>query len=894
MVLTKKSLKQEFQKNWQDYYQVDMFKDKGYVRKTCKSCGSPFWTCDPDREICADAPCTEYEFINNTITGGKWDYIETWKKFSKFFEKNGHTPIPRYPVVDRWRPDLYFTIASIQDFQRLDTGNMNFVYPANPLVVPQVCLRFPDIQNVGITGRHLTSFIMSGQHTFGYPNEKNSYFKDRCLELNFKFLNEEMGIPAEELVYKEDIWAMPDFSAFGPCMETFSQGLELVNSVFMQFQKEGDWFRELDKKVIDVGWGHERLVWFSNGTPASYDSLFGPVTEKLKKKTSVKVDKDIFNKYSKIAGSLDMAEVKDMAKAKQKVADYVGISTDELRKTIEPLQALYAIADHSRTLLFAITDGGIPSNVGGGYNLRVILRRSFGFIDEYDFDFDLVDIAKWHADYLKPMFPELQTELDSMKKIVDTEKQKFKETRKKIKSTITTLLDKNTKFDEKLLAKLYESQGITPEEIKKFKPDLEIPATFYEDITDKHSSTVEAKEGGKMIADVCATEKLCYLDEFNFDATIVKIVGDNLILDRTAFYATSGGQEHDTGTLDGVKVLDVTKQGEAILHKLEDASKFKMGQKVHGTVDETRRKQLAQNHSAVHLINGAAREVLGNHVWQAGSEVRTDKARLDITHYSSVSDEELKKIEKIVNEKIKQGLPIEKPVVERGKAEQEYGFRVYQGGAIPQKDLRIVKMGDFDIEACAGTHCNNTKEIGQVKILRSTKIQDGVVRLEFVAGDKANEAKEGAKGVYEETIKPLSGLVCEAVATGYSEGDMKKAADVFSVPIVQLPATMQRFVAEWQNYGEMIKKLGGNVRETDLLKEDKLSKVASKIFSEWKQRQKIVKGLVSDKVKEEVNQLPSDEPKMRGIFFGIRMKDLEEDPETPVEKTIEKVKKIVG
>jgi alanyl-tRNA synthetase len=315
---------------------------------------------------------------------------------------------------------------------------------------------------------------MSGQHAFGHPKQNGAYFKDKCLELNFQFLSGEMGIPKEELVYQEDIWAMPDFSAFGPCMETFSQGLELVNSVFMQFQKtgKGNDFKELDIKVIDVGWGHERLVWFSNGTPASYDSLFGPVTEKLKKKASINVDQDLFDRYSKIAGSLDLGEVKDITKAKRKVADSLGITTGELREGIEPLQALYAIADHTRTLLFAVTDGGIPSNVGGGYNLRAILRRSLSFIDEFDFDYDLLEIANWHAKYLKPMFPELSSELDNFEKIVDIEKGKFKETKKKNKTTITALIDKGKKIDEPLMLQLYESQGITPEEIKKYKKDL--------------------------------------------------------------------------------------------------------------------------------------------------------------------------------------------------------------------------------------------------------------------------------------------------------------------------------------------------------------------------------------------------------------------------------------
>ncbi len=144
-MLTKPAIKKEFAKDWKKH--------------------------DPDRVTCADSTCQSYDFINNTITKKKWDYIGMWKEFEKFFKKEGHASIPRYPVVDRWRPDLYFTIASIQDFQRIENGNMAFEYPANPLIVPQVCLRFPDIPNVGITGRHLTSFVMSGQHAFGYPKK---------------------------------------------------------------------------------------------------------------------------------------------------------------------------------------------------------------------------------------------------------------------------------------------------------------------------------------------------------------------------------------------------------------------------------------------------------------------------------------------------------------------------------------------------------------------------------------------------------------------------------------------------------------------------------------------------------------------------------------------------
>ena len=889
--LSKDYLKKEFGKKAEHYYKVDMFDEEGYERKICSNCGRAFWTCDSGRELCSDSTCVDYGFINNTITKGKWDYIETWELFKKFFESRGHTPIDRYPVVDRWRPDLYFTIASIQDFQRLDGKNMNFLYPANPLIVPQVCLRFPDIQNVGITGRHLTSFVMSGQHSFNHPNEPGAYFKNQCLRNNFDFLSGTMGIPKEELVYQEDVWAMPDFSAFGPCMETFSQGLELVNSVFMQFQTDGtDYgFRELDMKVIDVGWGHERLVWFSNGTPASYDSLFGPVCDNLKKIAGIKTDPELFAKYSKIAGSLDMTETRDLEKARAKVAERVGVSVKELKEEIEPLTAIYAIADHTRTLLFATADGGIPSNVGGGYNLRVILRRALGFIDEFDLDFDLTEIAGWHAKYLKPMFPELTEGLAPFQKIIGIEEGKYAQSKTKARSTIKSMIERGEKLDSESLLTLYESQGITPEEIKKFKPDLVVPSGFYEQITERHSSLKEDNSKTIPIDPNCSTEKLCYCSELEFEGTVINIIDDMVILDRTAFYATSGGQVHDLGTLKGIEVTEVIKQGNVILHKVKDASSFVMGEVVKGIVDCERRRQLSQNHTAVHIINGAARQVLGSHVWQAGSEVRPEKARLDITHHSAISKEELKQIEEIANKIVKEAIPIDKSILPRKDAEETYGFRVYQGGAIPQKELRITKIGDFDVEACGGTHCDNTSELVKIKILKVSKIQDGAVRLEFVAGNAAESACEEAKECYISSVESLAGLVSADLSTNFSEKEMETAAKALSVPIDQLPLTIERFVSEWNKYGAGMQSLGGQKAESSLDSAKSLSEACEILFSEWKKRQKEMKSLASERIKEEILAIPADEPKIRGMFFGMRLKDLEEDPTTPLEATMGKV-----
>ncbi len=760
-MLTKPTIKKQFAKDWKKHYQVELFKEKGFMRKTCPQCKKNFWTLDPERVKCADPPCQKYDFIDNTITRKKWDYIGMWKEFEKFFKKEGHASIPRYPVVDRWRPDLYFTIASIQDFQRIENGNMTFEYPANPLIVPQVCLRFPDIPNVGITGRHLTSFVMGGQHAFGYPEE--GYFKDRCIELNFRFLNGVMGIPGEELVYVEDVWAMPDFSAFGPSIETLSRGLELVNSVFMQFQSQDKkTYNDLPLKVIDVGWGHERLVWFSNGTPAAYDSLFGPVTPRMKKLSGIDIDEGIFRRYSIIAGNLDMDEVPDIEKARLDAAKAVGISVPQMMKTVEPMQALYAVADHARTLLFAISDGGIPSNVGGGYNLRAVLRRALNFIDRYNFDFSLHDVASWHADYLKPMFPELVENIDNVEKIMSMEEEKYKKTMQRSRRIVANLLKNTQKFSDSKLTELYESHGITPELIEKVgadvSVDVHIPGDFYLKVTRRHESgDRKTKKLDVNVSGLSTTKPLYYESaSHGFTAKVLRIIqGKWIILDRTAFYPTGGGQDHDTGTLDTAAVLDVVKVDGVILHKVNDASGFKAGSGVRGQIDAERRKTLTQLHTGTHVLGGALRQVLGPHVWQAGAHKSVSGARLDITHYDNLTDAEIKKVEKAANSIIARDIKVDIRNMERSVAESKYGFIIYQGGGSPGKIVRIIRIGTHDIEACGGTHVSSTGDIGPVKITRTRKIQDGVTRVEFVAGNLTQNMKSGTDKLEKEITKEL-------------------------------------------------------------------------------------------------------------------------------------------
>ncbi len=867
-MLTKDGLKKEFSKEWGKYYQVDLFKQKGFSRKLCSKCGRAFWTLNQERNFCGDSPCQNYEFIGKQVTNKKYDYIEMWKEFEKFFVKNGHASIPRYPVIDRWRQDLFFTIASIQDFQRLDNGNMTFVYPANPLIVPQVSLRFGDIQNVGVTGRHLTSFIMSGQHAFNYPKEKGSYFKDKCIELNFDFLNKVLGIKKEGLVYHEDFWSMPDFSEFGPSLETFSQGLELVNSVFTEFQSDDQkTFRPLDMKVIDVGWGHERLVWFSNGTEAAYDCLFGPVTNYMKKLTGVKVDPKIFSKYSKLAGSLDIDEKINMEISRKKIADSIGISVKELTTQLEPLTAVYAIADHTRTLLFAIADGGIPSNIGGGYNLRAILRRSLSFIKDYSLNLHLIDIAERHAKYLKPLFPELEEGLENMEKILEVEEEKYNRTVSEGRKMVVNILSSGQKIDDNYLVKLYESHGITPETVKEFGKEngieIKVPENFYAMLSKEH--ILEKKEAKKSKLDLTGlpdTKLLFYkkTEEKEFEANVLKVLDSDeknyvwIVLDETLFYPEGGGQEWDLGTINGHKVVDVQKFGHIIAHKVEKFP-LKAGEKVKSAIDWERRTQLRHHHTAIHIVNGAAKSVLGKHAWQAGTHKSVEKAHVDISHYSGLTEEEVKKIEDLSNKIVQKNIHTKSNFVPRLEAEKKFGLGIYQGGHIPEKELRILEIPGHDVEACAGTHVLQTGDIGKIVIVNTEKVQDGVVRITIKAGKAADDYLENNLNIAKTILKDIEKsniLEIQEYANLTPEKatkDLQDCAKIFSVPLDQVKRNVDKFLSE---VSYIIKKTG---QKKEKHKTSDLTDACNYLFSLWKSQKKELEKLSLESAKSAVDNL---------------------------------------
>ncbi len=742
--LNKDSLRKEFSRKPKEYYETELFRREGFSRRRCSRCGKMFWSI-AERDTCDDPVHTEYSFFKDRPV--EISYKAFWDKFAGFFSKNHHSVIDRYPVVSRWRQDLYFTIASIQDFQRIENGKMNFEYSSNPLIVPQICLRFGDTENVGITGRHFTSFMMAGQHAFGYP--KGGYWRDETIDLNFRFLTEVLGVRKDRLTYSEDVWAMGDFSEFGPCLESFSDGVELVNSVFTQFECINGNVQELPGKVVDVGWGFERLMWFYTGFDNAYEAVFHRILKNSEGRLDFDVDKELFRRFARMASELDVTE-NGGREAAAKILGRLGITEKEYEKTIRPMQALYAVFDHSRTLLFAVSDGALPSNIGGGYNLRIVLRRALEFIDQYRLGVSITDIAALHAEDLKEVYPELSEGLETLAKIVDVEERRYSKSRENAGRMLDSIISKKGRIEKGEMRTLYESSGITPEMVAAVASrkgvSIEVPAGAYEEIL-KGDFVLKAKKKEQIALPdgLEKTEQSYYSYSATGKGRVVYADKNIIVLDRTPFYPEGGGQAADTGTINGIPVVDVQKIGGVIAHFLDGTvnTGLKKGDSVECEVDEDRRERLIAHHTATHLISAGARKVLGKHAWQEGARKDPDKAHIDIAHFDRLTDAEIEGIENFANDAILGGIRVSVSEMDRGEAESRFGFAIYQGHGVPAKTMRIVVIKDregnvIDAEACGGLHAEGRESlIGLIKITGSSKIHDGVNRIEFVAGRSA-------------------------------------------------------------------------------------------------------------------------------------------------------------
>jgi len=854
----KQEIVRESQTNPDKFFPTTVLKELGFDRQQCANCGKYFWSMQT-RDHCGEPECSSgYSFIGQSPADETFTFAQAWQAYSQFMEERGYTPIKRYPVVARWRDDTDFVQASIYDFQPwVVSGEVE--PPANPLVVPQFCLRFNDIDNVGLTGRHNKGFVMVGQHAFTSPEDyqQDKYFRDML-----DWVVEGMGIAQEEVILHEDGWA--GGGNLGACMEFFVEGLELFNQVYMFYglNQDGEGYSELNTRVLDMGLGLERIVWITNPTETAYEANMPHVVHKLVEETATNFDKRAWRQFLPYSGLLDLeSEDKvDREKLWQRIAENTSLSVPQLKKKILPMADIYTLADHSRSLLVALNDGILPSNTGGGYNLRVLARKCFEIIDRRDWDLDLSEIVEWHLTTMEPIFPELSDNLEDVKQILRHEKTKYNRARNQAKRLAASMKEREETITEEELYQLYDSQGISPEFLQEQGLEIEVPQDFYQKVTARQESSrpekeEEASEGLKIdregLSKMEETDLIYRQDEkqLEFEANVVYASNGWIALDRTAFYPTSGGQEHDEGFIDRIEVKDVRKVKGIVLHKL--GQDLEVGKEVKGDVDSDRRLQLMQHHTAAHILNGAAREVLGEHVWQAGASKKKEKARLDITHYKNIGDSQREQIEARANEIVRQDLPVHKRLMRRDKAEKEYGFRLYQGGAVPESSIRVVEIPGIDVEACGGTHCDRTSEVDHIAITSTSKIQDGVIRLNFRSGPAAEK--------YLKKREEIKDKITAKLGTKPEKG-LKEIAEVYSTTIEELPSVIDRFIKEWKQQHQEIKRLSQLLEGSeDVISSQKRPNNPKKLFESWKQQQKTIKDLKNDLVQLKVDNLSQEE-----------------------------------
>jgi len=796
----------------EEYADITYFSKNGFLEKECTKCGKTYWTRDSDRETCGDPPCDHYTFIGKPIFSKPMNLIEMREYFLSYFEKHGHTRIDRYPVVARWRDDIYLTIASIADFQPNVTSGL-VPPPANPLTISQPCIRLNDLDSVGRTGRHLTTFEMMAHHVFNNKN-KEIYWKDKTIELCDQLLTN-LGADITDVTYIKNPWAGGGNA--GASVEVMVGGLELATLVFMNLKeaKDGDievkgkMYKKMDNYIVDTGYGLERFVWASQGTPTIYDSVFPDIVRQLTNLVGIDHELDdpkyaeIFTNNAQFAGIMDVSGSANLLELRKQVADSIGMDVAELSHIMDPMEKIFAIADHTRCLTFMLIDGIIPSNVKAGYLARLVIRRTIRMMADLGLNVPLFDLVSLHIDSMSE-YPESDDNIKIIEEILALEEEKYRQTiergKKIIQKSAVRYQEKGEKLPLEELMEIYDSHGIPPEiakeAAKEVGVEVEFPDNFYSLIADMHSEAGEKETAAEFkysdkIKRLPLTKRF-YYDEperMEFEAVILDAFDDCVVLDNTYFYPEGGGQEADHGMImTGMfvyDVIDVQMYQGIVVHKLDIKDKemlINRGDMVICQVDKKRRMAHSRHHTATHIINDAARKVLGSHIWQAGAQKTETRARLDISHYKHITQDELNEIEMIANKTVMENKKVGFETLERTAAEQKYGFGLYQGGIPPGKMLRIVKVGS-DIEACGGTHCLNTGVVGPIKILKTERIQDGVERLEYAAGDSAVLAGQ-------ETEKLL-----------------RDSADILSIQPEILPVTVDRFFEEWKELKKENEKL---------------------------------------------------------------------------------------
>jgi alanyl-tRNA synthetase len=727
----------------EDEYRLEFLIRGGFTRRRCVKCGRFFWTLDPSREDCGESPCSPYTFIGKRVGRSMDDLSQVRDAFLGFFRKRGHEVVSPYPVVCRWRDDLYLTDASIVDFQPYVTDGI-IPPPANPLVISQPCIRLVDIDLVGKTlGRHLTIFEMGGHHAFN-SGEKEVYWKEDTVRYGFEFFTGEMGVRDEDLSFVESSWSGGGNA--GPCFEVISHGLEVATLVFMRYKVYPDGsLRELPIRTVDTGYGMERINWLLTGAPTGFHAFYGRLLQEASKLVDIEVPSELLREYG-VRVSLSESKFLSPVERIRLVRDLE--LPDSFSTKLETMENVFKALDHVKSLVFILSEGVVPSNTGVGYLARLLVRKTARVLDRLNVNSLLLDMVSWEVDYWSRDFPVLKELKDSILRLVEIELKKYRRSVEEGVKHVESLVKESGSISVEKLIELYDSHGVTPEQVadvfSKKGVEIRIPEDFYSMIASRHKQPKSLGEGEGVTLDLDEktfpeTLKFYYEnpDLLELEARVLGVFEDKVILDQTVFYPEGGGQPADNGRLifSGKEALvkDVKNLNNRIIHFIEGPAPD-AGSIVKMVVDAERRLQLRRAHTATHIVNAAARMVLGNHVWQAGAQKDTVESRLDITHPLPLTSEEVEKIERKANEIVLSNIDVKIQVLPRTIAEKEYGFRIYQGGAVPGKELRIVKIDGFDAEACGGLHVNKTGDIGLVKIVRVERIQDGVERIVFRVG----------------------------------------------------------------------------------------------------------------------------------------------------------------
>ena len=876
---------------------LQVFHENGYTRRQCRVSGLWFWSSDSNRDTCGDTEEDEYTFIGAPIIDGFSQRGRELKdamreQFIGFFEQREHARVEPYPVLARWRDDIHLTIASIADFQpHVTSGAVE--PPANPLAISQPCIRLNDIDAVGRSGRHLTTFEMMAHHVFNRPDEgKMYYWMEECVKYCHDMLCVTFGIDPAEITYVENPWSGGGNA--GPAVEVIVGGLELATLVFMNLEEdeEGDVeikgvnYSEMPLQIIDTGYGLERFCWAAAGTPTIYEAIYPESVAWLKDQAGFSADMfdmtqseldSLLGEMSRLFGIMNIEAGSDGDRMREVFLSRLkerghSIDSDMFAAITEPLSKIYAIPDHMHALANMLGDGLVPSNAKAGYLARMIARRVLRMRDDLGLEVSLSDLAMHHLDVNYSTKRMKQTQ-EGLVTILKGEEDRYDEMLRKgmqvVKTAIKDISKEATELPDEILFTINDSHGIAPDLVMNIATDLGwknlvLRTGFNAEMAERHAAmakaaakAVSAKPLVESLPELPATVALYYEDvsSQNFEASVLAclpLVGDDLpegathgiVLDRTCFYPEGGGQEGDYGNLTcdsaSHSILDTRKVGELVIHL--SAGPFEVGDMVHGELDWARRRQLMDHHTAVHIVGGAARRLLGPHIYQAGANKSVESARLDITHHRRLTRSDLDQIEALANEVVQNVSRTEKLTLDRKDADRKFGFDLYQGGAPKGSDIRILRIADHDIQACGGTHHDEPGRIGQIRIVRSNAVQDGVERLHIVAGQAAMEHARS-----QETI-------------------LRDASEVFQVPVEELPATASRFFGEWKDQRKRIEALEAEIVRLrtsgggdDMVEVDGVRVVIMEVDGDLKQMTKMLKELTLDESKPTLAILGSRE-----------------------------------